>query len=59
MGLCSPVGSFFDFFSSLILYLAFLAFILYNRTTVLLIPEKIIICRHIFRSLVLKKEDIV
>lgn len=59
LGLCSPVGSFFDFFSSLILYLAFLAFILYNRTTVLLIPEKIIIRRHLFRSLVLKKEDIV
>jgi hypothetical protein len=43
---------------SFIQYLALLALILYNRTTVLLTPEKIIIHRHLFRSLVLRKEDI-
>ncbi|AKB45881.1 hypothetical protein MSKOL_0104 [Methanosarcina sp. Kolksee] len=59
LGLYSPAGSFFDLCSSLIPYLAFLAFILYNHTTVLLTPEKIIIRRHLFRSLVLRKENIV
>lgn len=44
---------------SFIQYLALLALILYNRTTVLLTPEKIIIHRRLFRSLVLRKEDIV
>ncbi|AKB83945.1 hypothetical protein MSBR3_3367 [Methanosarcina barkeri 3] len=58
LGLDSPSGSFFDLFSSLIPYLALLVLILYNRTTVRLTPEKIIIHRHLFRSLVLRKEDI-
>ena len=59
LGLDSPSGSFFDLFSSLIPYLALLVLILYNRTTVRLTPEKIIIHRHLFKSLVLRKEDIV
>lgn len=59
LGLCSSPGSFFYLFSSLIPYLAFLALILYNRTTVRSIPDKIIIRRHLFKSLVLRKEDIV
>jgi hypothetical protein len=40
-------------------YLALLALILYNRTNVMLTPEKLIIHRHFFKSLVLRKEDIV
>jgi len=52
-------GSIFHIFPSLILYLALLALILYNRTTVRSIPDKIIIRRHLFKSLVLRKEDIV
>ncbi len=59
LGLCSPAGSFFHLFPSLIPYLTLLALILYNRTTVMLTPEKVIIRRHLFRSLVLRKEDIV
>ena len=45
-------------FYSFIQYLALLALILYNRTTVMLTPEKVIIRRHLFKSLVLRKEDI-
>jgi Protein of unknown function (DUF1673) len=48
-----------DIYLTLILYLALLAIILYNRTTVMLTHEKIIIRRHLFKSLVLQKEDIV
>ena len=43
----------------LIQYLALLALILYNHTTVMLTPDKLIIHRHFFRSLVLRKGDIV
>jgi len=46
-------------FQTLFIYLALLAVILYNRTTTaVLTPEKIIIRRHLFKSLVLQKEDI-
>ncbi len=47
-----------DIYLTLILYLGLLAIILYNRTTVMLTHEKIIIRRHLFKSLVLQKEDI-
>jgi hypothetical protein len=40
-------------------YLALLALILYNHTNVMLTPEKLIVHRHFFKSLVLRKEDIV
>jgi hypothetical protein len=43
----------------LIQYLALLALILYNHTTVMLTPDKLIIHRYFFKSLVLRKEDIV
>jgi hypothetical protein len=47
-----------DIYLTLILYLGLLAIILYNRTTVMLTHEKIIIRRHLFKSLVLQKEDV-
>lgn len=40
-------------------YLALLALILYNHTTVMLTPKKLIIHRHFFKSFMLRKEDIV
>lgn len=45
-------------FNSFIQYLALLVLILYNHTTVTSTPDKIIIRRHFFKSLVLRKEDI-
>ena len=48
-----------DIYLTLILYLALLALILYNRTTVVLTAKGIIIRRHLFKSIVLGKEDIV
>lgn len=59
ISMISNLDPVFDLLYSFIQYLALSALILYNRTTVLLTPEKIIIHRHLFRSLVLRKEDIV
>jgi len=52
-------NSIFKIFSFFILYLVLLTLILYNHNTVLLTPEKLIIRRHLFKYLVLRKEDIV
>jgi Protein of unknown function (DUF1673) len=54
----SNLDSILHIFYSFIQYLALLALILYNRTTVMLTPEKIIIRRYLFKSLILQKEDI-
>jgi ABC-type antimicrobial peptide transport system permease subunit len=52
-------GSFiFDTFLPLILYITLLALILYNRTTAVLTPEMIVVQRCLFKSLILRKEDI-
>jgi hypothetical protein len=51
-------NSVLDILPFLIMYLAFLALILYNRNTVTLNPEKVIIHRHLFKPLVLRKDDI-
>jgi hypothetical protein len=48
-----------DIYLTLILYLALLALILYNSTTTsMLTPEKIVIRRHLFKSLILQKKDV-
>ncbi len=47
-----------DIYLTLILYLTLLTLIFYNRNTVMLTPEKIVIRRHLFKSLVLQKEDV-
>lgn len=51
-------NSVFDILPFLIMYLAFLVLILYNRNTVKLTPEKVLIHRHLFKPLVLQKDDI-
>lgn len=60
--ICISANSNLDYilhiFYSCISYLALLALIFYNRTTVTLTPEKIVIRRCLFKSLVLRKEDI-
>jgi len=57
-GICFYGNFFLDIFPFFIMYLAFLALILYNRNTVMLTPEKVIIRRHLFKPLVLRKDDI-
>jgi hypothetical protein len=58
LAIYSSGSSVFKILSLFITYLVLLTLILYNRNTVLLTPEKVIIRRHLFKSLVLRKEDI-
>ena len=52
-------GSFiFETFLPLVLYITLLALILYNRTTAVLTPKMIVVQRRLFKSLILRKEDI-
>lgn len=58
ISMISNLDPFSHIFYSFIQYLALLALILYNHTTATITPDKIIIRRILFNSLVLRKEDI-